>query len=112
MFCGNAKYMYYEKVIFKALVSWSDLVLFCGIDEETVICRTGYRETFQVMHLFVSVSLPNCISIKTTSGYIALIVVFCNEYETNLHFIIICLDYRTENNMKMTKISSTESPLC
>ena len=26
---------------------------------------------------------------KTTSGYIALIVVLCDEYETNLHFILV-----------------------
>ena len=53
--------------------------------------------------LFVSVSLPNGISLKMTSGYIALIVVLSDEYET--------VDYRMENNMKMAKISSTESAI-
>ena len=51
MFCGYAKYVLWEGDI----VSWSDLVLFCGIDEKIVICRTGRRETLQVTHLFVHV---------------------------------------------------------
>ena len=59
---------------------------------------------------FVSILLLNGISIKMTSGYIAIIVVLWDEYETNFHFIFV-LDYRVENNMKMTKISSTESPM-
>ena len=42
---------------------------------------------------FVSISLPNGISLEMTGGYIAFIVVFCNEYETNLHFIF---DWTTE----------------
>ena len=39
--------------------------------------------------LFVSILLPNGISLKTTSGYIALIVVLWDEYETNLHFMFV-----------------------
>ena len=40
--------------------------------------------------IFGSISLPNGISLKTTSGYIAIIViVLSDEYETNLHFIFV-----------------------
>ena len=60
--------------------------------------------------LIESISLPNGISLKTTSGYIALIIVFCDELEFgNKPSFHICLDYRMENNMKKKKIS-TESP--
>ena len=63
------------------------------------------------MHLFyVSVSLLNGISIKMTSGYIALIVVLWDEYETNLHFMIV---WTTEWKItwKWQKNISTESYL-
>ena len=36
MFCGNDKY--YGQ--YKAIVSWSDLVLFCGIDDKH--CHVSY----------------------------------------------------------------------
>ena len=62
---------------YKVIVRWNDLVLFWGIDENIVICRTGRREiTLQIMHLFCVYFITKWFfSIRTISGYIALIVV-------------------------------------
>ena len=74
------------------------------------LCRTGRRETLQFMHLF-------CVYFITKWHFpqdYQLIYCFNSSilwWVWNKPSFHICLDYRMENNMKMTKISSTESPI-
>ena len=71
------------------MVNRSDLFFFCEIDGKIVICHTGRREILQTMHLFLSISLRNGISLKTTSGHYCFIVVLGDNHKTNLHFIFL-----------------------
>ena len=55
--------------VYIAKVSWSDLFFFCEIDEQFVICCMGHRDILHAMFFFL---ITKWISVKATSGYIAL----------------------------------------
>ena len=48
MFCCHTNY--YMGRLYKAMVSWSDLLFLLEIDRKIVMCRTGRREMLRAMH--------------------------------------------------------------
>ena len=93
------------------MVSWSDLFFLLEIDGKIVMCRTGRREMLRAMHYssfyFIMkwhFPLRQPVDILLYSSTLRQV-----WNKLSLH---VCLDYRMENNMKMSTFSSTESPFC
>ena len=76
--------------LYKAMVSWSDLFFLRKIDEKLSYVVRDAEKSSGPCTIFLSILLWNGVSLKTTSGYIALyIVVLWDNYKTNLHFIFV-----------------------